>query len=341
MAKWRYFSPDNWNFLFPQFSHKELRLIEDVIAADDEAAKMMARALQGQGPAGTFLEIHLFRERPLPGTIGMVIKEAKQDAHATTLKGKIPIAKSQMVFALKWVFENEIDTSFMTNIQFLLKNSPDITNGYQVYEHILQDENGQWHPYWGITKRNWKTRYEEHLAAAKRGSQYLFHKELRELLPKNLSEAHQIPVVGFTEKEAMDHEEWFVEHFSLFPDNPLGLNMIPGGYAGIQALHRLKVLPKDRSVTPEERDRVIETYLNEHPRKGVSNPLIAAMWKDEVYAESVICGPEGRLSTAQVREIRRLSSLGWDAQSIVDVVGARNIGQVERVLGGKTYTRIH
>lgn len=341
MAKWRYFNPDHWNYLFPHLLHKELRVIEDFIARHPEPARLMERALQGIFPKATFLEIDLYEARPTPDTIGYCIRNPRQSTTANTLKGEVLLGKHTFGFSCKWICKNNIEVSFLTDIRYLLKNAQEIRNGYQVYEHLLQDEEGQWHTYWGITKRTWQKRWQEHVGAANRGSDYLFHKAIRELLPKQLSEAHQVPAVGFTEEDAMNHEEWFVEHFTLYPDNPLGLNMIPGGYAGIRALHKLGIAPDSQHISPEDRDVIIEEFLREHPRKGIANPLISAKWKDENYAISIICGPEGRLSPEQIREIRRLAALGWDAESILDNVGALNLGQVQRVLLGKTYLRIH
>lgn len=341
MAKWRYFNPDHWNFLFPPLSHKELRVIEEFLSGHEPVAKLLQRALQGVFPKSTFIEIHLYKDRPSPESLGVSIRSAKDGEKVKTLKEERSLSSPCLGIIFKWVYSYDVETTFVTDARFLLKNSVDITQGYQVYEHLLQDDNGQWHCYWGITKRTWKRRWDEHVAAALRGSDYLFHKAIRELMPKNLSEVHQVAAVGFTEKEEMDHEEWFVEHFSLYPDNPHGMNMVPGGYAGIRALHKLRILTENHHINPEDRDVIIEQYLRSHPRKGVANPLIAAKWADEAYATAIICGSEGRLNPEQVRKIRQLSSLGWDANSIKSVVEAKDVHQVKRVIRGKTYARIH
>ncbi len=335
MAKWTYFNPDHWNYLFPPLSHKDLRIIEDVLASHNQSAKLLENALQGIYPKTTILTVDLYEARPTKDTVAISISRVKPDTDDELLQG------NTLIMYIKWGFENNIEASFATGISYLLKNSEDIRNGYQVYEHLLQDEKGQWRAYCGITKRTWKTRWQEHLAAAKRGSNYLFHKAIRELLPKKLSEVHQVAAAGLTEEDAMYHEEWFVERHTLYPDNPFGLNMIPGGYAGLRALHKLGVTSLDHHISPEDRDMVIEQFLKDHPRKGVPNPLIAAKWRDESYAESIICGPEGRLNPNQVREIRRLSSKGLDVESISAKVEAKNLAQIRRVLEGKTYSRIH
>jgi hypothetical protein len=79
--------------------------------------------------------------------------------------------------------------------------------------------------------------------------------------------------------------------------------------------------------------------LEAHPRKGLPAPWVAEKWRDNDWAVAQICGREGRLSVDQVRAIRALSE-EFDAEEIAERIGASNATQVERVLDGKTYTRI-
>ncbi|HVT35496.1 MAG TPA: hypothetical protein VHE37_07930, partial [Nevskiaceae bacterium] len=118
------------------------------------------------------------------------------------------------------------------------------------------------------------------------------------------------------------------------------LNMIPGGFKGMKFLHEHRLTTAPR-VSIEERDNAIGAYQALNPRAGVPNLIISELWKDSRYAESVICGVEGRLSIDQVRKIRELFSAGVPLEKIVELSGARNTLQVERVTAQKTYTRIH
>ncbi len=151
---------------------------------------------------------------------------------------------------------------------------------------------------------------------------------------------HVVCGAGYNEEEAMTVEERLVGKYSF--GHSLGLNMIPGGKAGVAYLHRLNVLPADRPViVDEDREKLLEAYLEEHPRKGLPNPLLAEHWKDDTYASRIICGGERRLSVEQVRRIRIASEEGLTDVAICKEIGAQNVDQVRRVLTGKTYTRIH
>ena len=118
------------------------------------------------------------------------------------------------------------------------------------------------------------------------------------------------------------------------------LNMIPGGFKGMRYLHEHRLTSSTR-VSIEERDKAIERFQSLHPRAGIPNLLISQLWNNPEYAEQVICGAEGRLSPDQVRRIRELNATGIPVEKIVDLVGAKNLLQVERVLSGVTYSRIH
>jgi hypothetical protein len=87
-------------------------------------------------------------------------------------------------------------------------------------------------------------------------------------------------------------------------------------------------------------DRLLENWFRKNPRKGLPAPWLVEKWKDPAYAESIICGADGRLKPDQVRAIRHLSATGLEPEVIVGKVGALNLPQVSRVLTGETYSRI-
>lgn len=62
-------------------------------------------------------------------------------------------------------------------------------------------------------------------------------------------------------------------------------------------------------------------------------------WTDDASAVAQIYGRDGRLSVEQVRAIRELAE-GHSADEIALRIGAQNTDQVQRVLDGKTYTRV-
>lgn len=213
---------------------------------------------------------------------------------------------------------------------------------FTLYQHIF----GQGHEwpddglfYVGITCRDWQKRWGEHRAAINRGSPLKFHKAFRERQEaQQLTYVHhKVMGVASTLDELQDLEEVFVAgHW----DDTRLLNMIPGGKAGIEYLHKHRILGRNVIPMPEEVERTLEAWLREHPRKGLPAPWVSEQWKDPEYALKVICGPEDRLSVDQVLTIRSLGQGGMTAPEIVERVGARNVEQVRRVLSGKTYSRV-
>ncbi len=245
-------------------------------------------------------------------------------------------------------------------LRYVLKGLPDIEGTYMLYLHVLKMEGGQELVYYGVTKRGWMKRFNEHMKQAMREeSPLLFHRMLRDGIRGRLHQLHgpgapsQEPAsthvmvanhhvvcsAGLSEEKALQGEEYLIGKYSF--GKPAGLNMIPGGNAGIAYLHRLAGPNAPRSLsTDEDRERVLEQYLRTHPRKGLPNPGIAERWKDDDYAARIICAGGRRLTRAQVAEIRAAAAAGMPVELIGESVGARNQQQVRRVLDGRTYRRI-
>jgi hypothetical protein len=213
---------------------------------------------------------------------------------------------------------------------------------FTLYQHIF----GQGHEYpedgpfyIGITARDWKKRWSEHRAAILRGSTLKFHRTYRERAAgKQLTYVHhKVMGVAATLEEIQDLEEIFVE--GHWKDARL-LNMIPGGRAGFAYLHKHGIAGDKEIASPDHAERILETWLQEHPRKGLPAPWIAEKWKDDEYARNVICGPEGRLSVEQIISVRAMAQGGISIDDIVSAVGAKSRQQVHRVIEGKTYSRV-
>lgn len=211
---------------------------------------------------------------------------------------------------------------------------------YHVYNHVfLSDQNGENvenATYIGVTKRGWRTRWSEHLRAAETGSHCRFHKAIRQYANAKCV-FHGIMGHASSEQMAMEIEERLVEHNSLYP---LGLNMIPGGYAGLAYLRKIGAVGAKERVGVDDKDAIINRFFERTSRKGLPNPLAAANWLNSDYAEKVICAGEDRLKPQQIRDARFFSSLGQDVDTIASRVGARNSAQVQRLLSGQTYSRI-
>lgn len=212
---------------------------------------------------------------------------------------------------------------------------------YHIYSHIFQsdqcgaDIDGAM--YIGVTKRGWRTRWAEHLRSANTGSNYRFHKAIRQWRGIARCVRHDVLEWASTEQKAMEREERLVEVNTLYP---LGLNMIPGGNAGLAYLRRIGALGKNERITVDGRQDIINRFFERASRKGLPNPLAAANWLNSDYAEKVICAGDDRLKPQQIRDARFLASLGRDADEIAAQIGARNTPQVQRLLSGETYSRI-
>ena len=115
--------------------------------------------------------------------------------------------------------------------------------------------------------------------------------------------------------------------------------MISGGFEGEKHISKYRThgsAPDDL----DERDRAIVEYTRQHPLKGIPNPFMSELWKDDDYYLMVIGSREKTLTPDQVREIRALGQSGYSVAEITRKVGALNETQVKNVLANKTYTRI-
>lgn len=172
----------------------------------------------------------------------------------------------------------------------------------------------------------------------RRGSRKRFHGAWRESLGmEDVNFVSSLMDINLTFDEAMKWEEVAVDRFAYGPN---GLNMIPGGFKGLRHLHKYGIIAR-QNIALEERDSAVEEYLRKNPRKGVPNPLMAELWKDDDYYQRVIEARPKTLSGEQVRLIRRLAAEGNSIENIADEVDALNEVQVNNVLAGRTYRRVH
>lgn len=230
---------------------------------------------------------------------------------------------------------------FSAPASLLITPSARPTNSFVLYQHIFGE--GQSYPsdgyfYVGVTTRSWQKRWMEHRRAMENGSPLLFHRTLRQELDAGRVTYIHHKVMGVTDdlEKLYTAEEWLVNgHWS----DSRRLNMIPGGKSGLKYLRENGMLTERCAPLPDERDRLVETWLAAHPRKGLPAPWVAEMWRNDAWAIAQICGRDDRLSVEQVRAIRDLSKT-HSAVEIADRIGARNAEQVQRVLSGSTYSRI-
>ena len=121
--------------------------------------------------------------------------------------------------------------------------------------------------------------------------------------------------------------------------HPLGLNMIPGGFAGMKFLHKLGYLPRDRA-TVDDRDFAAAKYLLARTGGVKVAPWVSENWSKDEFYEQVIFKRSNTLNREQVLSIRKYGNdWGFGAELIANLVGA-NIRQVRDVLSGKYYARV-
>jgi len=253
-----------------------------------------------------------------------------------------PPKERRVVFHLN---HNELDGTMWSisfPVQLVMKGFPSLTGGHFGYSHgiCLIDPEGKYqdqHNYIGVTKRSWLKRMSEHFSEVRSGSNKKFHSAWRQYVGK--SKVHltsELIVANHTFKEIMSWEEWAVDREMAAGTS---LNMIPGGFKGMKFLHEHRIT-KEFRISLKKREEAIGRYQAISPSSGVPNLIISELWKNPDYAEKVICGIEGRLSVDQVKRIRELNGLGVPIEKILEIVKARNLLQVERVLKGITYSRI-
>ena len=180
-------------------------------------------------------------------------------------------------------------------MQFLLKGWGDANNGHQCYIHTISrkwnevqsaddlkerigvDSDDDYY-YVGITGRNWLLRLDEHFGEMRRDNRRKFYRVWRESL--GMTDVHYISTlmdINMTYEDAMNWEELYVDKVAYGPN---GLNMIPGGFKGQRLLHKLRLIDRI-DISLEDRDKAIAEYGRKNPMKGIPNPFIAELSKDE------------------------------------------------------------
>ena len=241
-------------------------------------------------------------------------------------------------------------------IQCVLRGWGRAERGYMIYEHMfapMDDAEKQFEAqcYIGLTSRDWLTRFSEHKRDALTGSNLLFHASLGsaydgaavtqrgmgpfEVIRVGVALYSELQYVNLSYDEAMEVEEKLVERTLA----PKGLNMIPGGLAGMKHLHKLGFLARAR-VSFEDRDEAVAAYMRKHPRKGQPAPWVADNWEEDDYYEKVILSRQNTLSRDQVLAIRKYGGKWGFSTELIASLTSANERQIRDVLSGKHYSRI-
>jgi hypothetical protein len=250
-------------------------------------------------------------------------------------------------------YENGMMHKTIVPLQFLLKGWGDAGKDYQCYIHTISENfnniknfndlfvrnmtDSDNYYYVGITGRNWLLRLEEHIQEMRQGNRRLFYKVWREKYGiSNVLFTSFLEDINLSFQDAMNWEELNVDKIA---NDQYGLNMIPGGFKGLKLLHKCRII-SNMNISLEEREMAIADYFRKNPRRGIPNPFIAELWKDDDFYLKVIEAREKTLSPEQVRKIRELNKFGKSIIQITKEVDALNELQVKNVILGRTYSRI-
>lgn len=212
---------------------------------------------------------------------------------------------------------------------------------YTVYLHRFckrEDYNNSYFQYVGITKRGWTSRFRQHLNEARNGSPYLFHRALAECTTDKYVSEHYVTHAGLSFEDAMMVEEKLVAEHTLNALHAGGLNMIPGGFAGIRFLGARGF----KGITPkkwEHRASLVRDFNAYCQRAGKPNAALSLKWTVDDFAAKMILSNPNNLNRDQVSRIRTLSNFGMSAEEISSNMQLRK-GRVARVLHGTTYSRV-
>lgn len=254
-----------------------------------------------------------------------------------------PAPEQRVVLHIRVKEATGLTRSVSVPLQVLMMGYGDITQGHQGYSHsivFMEPDGGMLKEvfYIGVTSRNWLVRMEEHLAEIRGGSNKRFHAAWRAYAgDTNVMLSSELIVLSHTFEGIMAWEE---EQVDAMMEAGKSLNMIPGGFKGLRFLHEHRLTDKVE-ISLEERDRAIAAYARRvGVRAGVPNLFLAELWRDDEFYLKVLAGRSDVLTPGQVLAIRDLAAKGRTSQQIFETVGARNVEQVQRVLQGKTYTRV-
>ena len=165
---------------------------------------------------------------------GRIIVDIEQRTHpergplilATVLENKEEKEKSPAAFFSMHSIALDMPMRVEVPLRALIKGGNKLKGTYSVYLHALLSDDGEEFLYYGITKRSWNLRFNEHTkAAVQENSHRLFPRKLNELIearaaeisgeederPKLSGIVSAICAVGLDERAAMDVEEYLVD----------------------------------------------------------------------------------------------------------------------------------
>lgn len=224
-------------------------------------------------------------------------------------------------------------------IALLVRGCGKVSGKHLVYSHSFlppSDDDPANNPftigYVGITGRHWCLRLLEHIWSASGGSRYSFHVALRQFLGCRPL-VSRIRAAGLSFEDAMQVEE----DLAWLTIGGQGLNMIPGGFAGLSFLGRRGFTARQKNW--EHRETTIEKLRARAERRGRPDPLAALRWNDE-FKKKMVCGNRNNFSEHELGLIEFMACAGNAIEEIAAKFSA-NPRRVRNFISGRTYTFMH
>ena len=203
-------------------------------------------------------------------------------------------------------YSNGLVWKTLIPLQFLLKGWGDAASGHQCYVHSISQNmqamesiegriarrlaDSDDYYYVGITGRNWLLRLGEHLGEMHRGSRKNFHAMWRDSLGlKDVVFSSALRQVNLSYEQAMNWEEEGVKHIAYGPN---GLNMIPGGFAGLKYLHKLGIIAQT-NIPQRKEKKLLPCSLKNIPEKAFLTHLSLLYGKMMIFTH-VLWGQKPR-----------------------------------------------
>ena len=331
----------------------KVRINENALAtAYPDMGRMVAKGLNTV--PGFVARINEFKDLNLSGVFGVIFNDKDHEAFVDPIKG----SDSNFGFYDSWlsisftdgrdidrwliwlpdllnepdgeyvVYEVAVSVEGFTEDPFLFQR-PDIPDKF-----IPQSDNGR-KSYIGVTKCGFKKRMYQHGRDAVTNKGYVFHRFMkRQFKAANSCAGVQGRVLrtGLTRDQAMDAEEALVEGSTLYP---IGLNSIPGGYAGMRYLAERNFKTNARRLIDDRAGELTKFF-----KRNPNNPLLALrMQSDDELISRIICKNPRNFGLSEVRQIRAMYDLGYTEEQIAEEMKA-NQQRIHNLLTDKTYSRV-
>lgn len=254
-----------------------------------------------------------------------------------------PRAQRRVMLQVRIQGEGNITRQVDVPLQVLMTDWGPI-GGFQGYRHSLTfvGPDGlpveEWH-YVGVAERNWLQQMDDHDREVRSGANRRFIAAWRDYV----GAAHLVMASELVRLDASEEAilEWEEREVDACMESGNCLNLAPGGLRGMAQLHAAGYLPQPR-VSIFEREAALSAWAQrpETSAHVASVPhMLGVQWADNGFHLKLAAARGDHLTPSQVVEIRRLAGDGRHPEVIAAAVGAKDVDQVVRVLGGEVQVR--